>query len=197
MFNYRQTTNPKTMTNAAADYPLNCIDNLSDGFSGWFAISNTRQCNDFCYWHQEPIKNKTEEKDGADGNDNDAGSADEGEDEEADSGDDGDDGESQYTAWNTANPHQTTVIHADDSGDQKVSAYWVCVYDAADDTVLASQAQGQSWFESWHTYYSGGKNDMSMIPPLDGIQERFDNVPFPYLRCQKVRWWYIIFIYFF
>mmetsp|Transcript_2949 Transcript_2949/g.6460 ORF Transcript_2949/g.6460 Transcript_2949/m.6460 type:complete len:839 (-) Transcript_2949:341-2857(-) len=32
------------------DSPLNCIDDTGDGFSGWFAISNPRRCNDFCFW---------------------------------------------------------------------------------------------------------------------------------------------------
>lgn len=32
------------------DYPLNCIERVDDGFSGWFAITNPRKCNDFCYW---------------------------------------------------------------------------------------------------------------------------------------------------
>jgi len=36
------------------DYPLNCIEETGDGFSGWFAISNTKQCNDFCYWNLPP-----------------------------------------------------------------------------------------------------------------------------------------------
>ncbi|KAL9184644.1 hypothetical protein ACHAXT_012614 [Thalassiosira profunda] len=35
---------------ASSSYPLNCIDDTGDGFSGWFAISHPRQCNDFCYW---------------------------------------------------------------------------------------------------------------------------------------------------
>ena len=35
------------------DYPLNCLDGLSDGFSGWFAVSDPNQCNDFCWWDHE------------------------------------------------------------------------------------------------------------------------------------------------
>ena len=37
----------------AADYPLNCLDDLSDGFSGWFAVSDPNQCNDFCFWDHD------------------------------------------------------------------------------------------------------------------------------------------------
>jgi hypothetical protein len=33
-----------------SNYPLNCVDDTGGGFSGWFAIYNYRQCNDFCYW---------------------------------------------------------------------------------------------------------------------------------------------------
>ncbi|KAL7555180.1 hypothetical protein ACHAWF_018990 [Thalassiosira exigua] len=36
------------------DYPLNCVDDAGDGFSGWFAISNPRRCDDFCYWRPPP-----------------------------------------------------------------------------------------------------------------------------------------------
>jgi len=42
------------MVNSSEDYPLNCIEETGDGFSGWFAISNNKQCNDFCYWNLPP-----------------------------------------------------------------------------------------------------------------------------------------------
>lgn len=45
------------------DYPLNCLDSLSDGFSGWFAVSDPNQCNDFCFWdHEQTTTNSTGEQ---------------------------------------------------------------------------------------------------------------------------------------
>ena len=45
----------------AADYPLNCLDDLSDGFSGWFAVSDPNQCNDFCFWDHDHETNSTDQ----------------------------------------------------------------------------------------------------------------------------------------
>ena len=42
------------------DYPLNCLSDTGDGFSGWFAVSNPKICNDFCYWSSEPESNNSE-----------------------------------------------------------------------------------------------------------------------------------------
>lgn len=150
------------MANPMNDYPLNCIDNLSDGFSGWFAISNPRKCNDFCYWHHEPLQADSENED-----ENNAVTDDD------ENNDDDDRSSSQYTAWNTANPHKTTIIEKSEKSRQ--SAYWVCVYDAADDSVLASQAEGKSWVDTWQKYI-----------PMDDSLIGDDGVPFPFLRCQKV-----------
>ena len=94
------------------DYPLNCIDDTGDGFSGWFAISNPRQCNDFCYW-QLPSQNG-----------------------------------SSYAAWNTANPHMSTVVSTPIG-----TAYWTCAYDSADDTTIAAVAEEHRWDDSWRKYY--------------------------------------------
>mmetsp|Transcript_23398 Transcript_23398/g.47354 ORF Transcript_23398/g.47354 Transcript_23398/m.47354 type:complete len:820 (-) Transcript_23398:48-2507(-) len=143
------------------DYPLNCIDNLSDGFSGWFAISNPRKCNDFCYWHHEPIKADS-------GNDDENNAV--TDDDENNNDEDGSSG--QYTAWNTANPHKTTMIKKSEKSRQ--SAYWVCVYDAVDDSILASHAEGKSWVDTWQKFI-----------PMDDTLIGDDGVPFPFLRCQK------------
>lgn len=45
-----------------ADYPLNCLSNTGDGFSGWFAISNPTICNDFCYWSTSDSSTDSEEE---------------------------------------------------------------------------------------------------------------------------------------
>lgn len=120
---------------SSLDYPLNCIDDTGDGFSGWFAISNTRQCNDFCYW-QLPSQNIS------------------------------------YAAWNTANPHESTVIKTPFG-----IAYWTCAYDSADDRTLKSAAEEHRWVDSWRDFY---------LPPMDSpnLGDASD-VPFPYLKCQK------------
>ena len=31
-------------------YPIKCYSGFRDGFSGWYAISNRHECNDFCFW---------------------------------------------------------------------------------------------------------------------------------------------------
>jgi len=56
------------------------------------------------------------------------------------------------------------------------TAHWTCVYDGAGDKTTVSMADGDSWIESWEKYSS--RNDAT--PQAD-----VDNVPFPYLRCQK------------
>ena len=121
------------------DYPLNCIDDTGDGFSGWFAISNPRQCNDFCYW-QLPSQNG-----------------------------------SSYAAWNTANPHMSTVVSTPIG-----TAYWTCAYDSADDTTIAAVAEEHRWDDSWRKYYSPPKEDGK-----SNLEDVIENVPFPYLKCQK------------
>lgn len=156
------------------DYPLNCIENTGDGFSGWFAISNTRQCNDFCYWHQNP----SGARDHSTLDDDDATDGDGSESEE-------------YTASNTADPHQTTVIYSDAHPNENSTpiAYWVCVYDAADDSTLTSMVNGQSWIESFHKYHSLGNYSISRSSDDSnggGTTNVYDkNIPFPYLKCQK------------
>ncbi len=157
------------MADATNDYPLNCIDNLSDGFSGWFAISNPRKCNDFCYWHHESPQTDYESNDGSR-----VGTDDDDDDDDENNDDDEDGSSGRYTAWNTANPHKFTVIQKSEKA--TLSAYWVCVYDAADDSVLASRAEGKSWVDTWQNYIT---MDESLIGD--------DGVPFPFLRCQKVR----------
>ncbi len=116
-------------------YPLNCIDDTGDGFSGWFAISNSRQCNDFCYW-QLPAQNIS------------------------------------YAAWNTANPHMSTVINT-----LFGMAYWTCAYDSADDKTMVSAAEEHGWVDSWRRYYFPPMNNPSFGDVSD--------ILFPYLRCQK------------
>ena len=32
-------------------YPIKCYGSLSDGFSGWYAVSDPSLCNDYCYWN--------------------------------------------------------------------------------------------------------------------------------------------------
>lgn len=123
------------------DYPLNCIDDTGDGFSGWFAISNPRQCNDFCYWKLPEDEDRRAER-------------------------------LVYAAWNTANPHKSTVITTPLSG----IAYWTCVYDSANDQTLVSLAQEQRWIDSFQKYYS---------PPPSRTTVNKEDVPFPYLKCQK------------
>ncbi|KAL7448600.1 hypothetical protein ACHAWC_000762, partial [Mediolabrus comicus] len=156
----------------ASDYPLNCIDSTGDGFSGWFAITNPRQCNDFCYWSVDKKKKSASD----DTNEN-----------EDDNEDD------SYTALNTANPHETTVIYnaASTNNDttrskEEAVAHWVCIYNSADDKTLVSQAEGEKWIDTWHKYLD--KRTMSTLSPTlhddDGKNNNI-NVPFPYLRCTK------------
>jgi hypothetical protein len=154
-----------TMVVSEDDYPLNCIDSTGDGFSGWFAITNPRKCNDFCYWRKETTKNSTND----DAN------------EENNGGD-------RYTSRNTANPHQTTVIYDDannnnSSSHQPTTAYyWVCIYDSADDKTLVSQVNGEKWIDTWHDHL----DKKTTINNINYMQDNGNkNVPFPYLRCQK------------
>ncbi|KAL7541267.1 hypothetical protein ACHAXR_010762, partial [Thalassiosira sp. AJA248-18] len=137
------------------DYPLNCIDETGDGFSGWFAISNPRQCNDFCYWHLTSSSSSS-----SDSNNSSSST-------------------SYYAAWNTADPHQSTVIHTPIG-----TAYWTCIYDSADDKTTVSKANGESWVESWEKYSSHrGGDGVKPHEAAEGVVIK--NVPFPYLRCQK------------
>lgn len=161
-------------TSMSSDYPLNCIDSTGDGFSGWFAITNPRQCNDFCYWSVDDKKKKSASDDTNDNED----------DNEDDS----------YTALNTANPHETTVIYNAASANndnttrstEEAVAHWVCIYNSADDKTLVSQAEGEKWIDTWHKYLD--KRTMSNLYPSlnddDGKNNNI-NVPFPYLRCTK------------
>ena len=131
------------------DYPLNCLNDVGDGFSGWFAISNPRKCNDFCYWNLPP-----------DNNSNSSNST-------SSSG-------RSYAAWNTADPHHSTVI------DTPVgTAYWTCIYDSADDKDLLSKVTEQRWVDSWEKHWPHNHNDPK---PSQDVN---NNIPFPYLRCQK------------
>ena len=136
------------------DYPLNCIERVGDGFSGWFAITNPRKCNDFCYWNVVEANNNSNE--------------------ESDRG-------SRYTALNTADPHQTTVIYDADNFTRAV-AHWVCIYDSADDETLVSQASGEKWIETWRDNL-----DKSTINSFNYLlnHDNMENVPFPFLRCHK------------
>ena len=127
------------------DYPLNCINEVDDGFSGWYAISNPRKCNDFCYWHLPTT-------------------------------DDGDNTTTTlaYTAWNTANPHVSTVVHSPEG-----TSYWTCIYDASEDETTVETASGESWVDSWKQYNTSFSDS-------DTVNEHDSNdVPFPFLRCQK------------
>jgi hypothetical protein len=135
------------------DYPLNCIDDTGDGFSGWFAISNPRQCNDFCYWKLPDSVQQTTQN----GTTNSTTSA---------------GGGLVYAAWNTANPHKSTVISTPSSG----TSYWTCIYDSANDKTLVSLAQDERWIDSFQKYYT---------PPLTTTEVVNKDVPFPYLKCQK------------
>ena len=152
----------------ASDYPLNCIESTGDGFSGWFAITNPRQCNDFCYWSVDKKKKSSSASD--DTNEN-------KDDNEDDS----------YTALNTANPHETTVIYnaASTNNDttwstEEAVAHWVCIYNSAGDKTLVSQAEGEKWIDTWHKYLD--KRTMSTLYPTlhddDGKNNNI-NVPFP------------------
>jgi len=102
--------------------------------AGWFAISNTKQCNDFCYWNLPPSTDNSTS--------------------------------STYTSFNTANPHQTTVI---DTPDGKV--YWVCIFDSAEDAQTVSSVKEEPWIES---------NYATLLKTQDS-----KDATFPYLRCQK------------
>ena len=136
-------------------YPLNCIDDTGDGFSGWFAISNPRRCNDFCYWKLPP--EDEDRRTNQNGTNSSSTSA-------------ADESRLVYAAWNTANPHKSTVISTPSSG----VVYWTCVYDSANDKTLVSMAREERWIDSFHKYYS------PTPPPLTN-----EDVPFPYLKCQK------------
>lgn len=116
-----------------SDYPLNCLSDTGDGFSGWFAISNINKCNDFCYWSTATASN-----------------------------------DQDYTAYNTADPHQTTVTYFGN-----VTSYWTCVYDAAGDDVLTSMAVGQRWIDTYSQFMHVNTDD------------HVTGVAFPYLKCQK------------
>ena len=57
-------------------------------------------------------------------------------------------------------------------------AYWTCAYDSADDKTMVSVAEEHRWVDSWRKYHSPLKGDSLNL-------EDVDNVPFPYLKCQK------------
>ena len=62
-------------------YPIKCYSGFSDGFSGWYAVSNRRKCNDLCYW--EVIDNSDDSSETAVGG---------------------------YSPTNVADPHQATLL---------------------------------------------------------------------------------------
>ena len=128
------------MTNDG-DYPLNCIDDTGDGFSGWFAISNPRLCNDFCYWNVVASPRTAT-----------SGGSDEGTNDTA------------YNSRNTANPHVKSVIYYTPTTNNNVThtvpapvalAYWTCLFDVSSDKVLVSKAgNGQRWIDVGQNYVS-------------------------------------------
>ena len=74
----------------------------------------------------------------------------------------------EYAAWNTANPHQTTVIHTPVG-----TAYWTCIFDSADDKGMVTSVDEDKWIDFWQKYTPHDDDYIS------------DDIPFPYLRCQK------------
>ncbi|KAL3778783.1 hypothetical protein HJC23_002689 [Cyclotella cryptica] len=143
-------------SSSTSDHPLNCLSDTGDGFSGWFAISNPRKCNDFCYWAI------------------DTGGGDDGDEYDGD--------EAGYTSYNTADPHHTTVIINND-----FSAYWVCVYNAAGDDFMASQAEGQRWVDTWQKFSTNTLHarQVDKYQQLNDSIVKNHGVSFPYLKCQK------------
>jgi hypothetical protein len=140
---------------ATDDYPLNCISDTGDGFSGWFAISNPRKCIDFCYWSVSTNKDSNEQSDDDDITDG-------------------------YNAYNTADPHHTTFIQENGNA----IAYWTCAYESSGDDVLASSAVGQRWVDTYHQFITNSVLNGDILE-TDNKQNVSANVPFPYLKCQK------------
>ena len=151
------------MTNDG-DYPLNCIDDTGDGFSGWFAISNPRLCNDFCYWEVVASPRTTTTA---------SGGSDEGTNDTA------------YNSRNTANPHVQSVIYYTPTNNNNETdaapvalAYWTCLFDVSSDKVLVSNAGiGQRWIDVGQNYVSSSITETMTTNSSD--------TPFPFLRCQK------------
>jgi hypothetical protein len=137
----------------ADDYPLNCLTDTGDGFSGWFAISNPKKCNDFCYWSITYISDNAT-----------ASSSDSRE-------------QYQYTVFNTANPHNVTVVIHDN-----FTSYWECVYDSASDNVLTLEAVGERWVDTYHKFVKG---EARAAAATASQQSNVNGIPFPYLKCQK------------
>lgn len=157
------------MTNDG-DYPLNCIDDTGDGFSGWFAISNPRLCNDFCYWQVVASYRTTSSASGGSNEDEGAN-----------------DNDTAYNSRNTANPHVQSVIYYTPTTNNNETdtvpapvalAYWTCLFDVSSDKVLVSNAGiGQRWIDVGQNYVSSSIT-ATMTTNSSGT-------PFPFLRCQK------------
>ena len=135
-------SNKKMADDGDDDYPLNCIDDAGD-FSGWFAISSSKVCNDFCYWNNPSSSSSSN----------------------------GTTSNNEYAS--TANPHQSTVLHTPAG-----TVYWTCIYDSADDQSMLSKVEEHKWIDTWQNYAS--HNDVLKTLNIDS-----NDVPFPYLRCQK------------
>lgn len=146
------------------NYPLNCIDDTGDGFSGWFAVSNSRVCNDFCYW-QVVVNTQDIEEDDA----------------------------TAYHSWNTANPHVQSIIYyhvkkkrTNETNTAPVAvAYWTCLFNVANDKItVANAGNGQRWTDVWQEYVVS-TTATTNISRANDFDVMGNDVPFPYLRCQK------------
>ena len=169
--------------NSDDNYPLNCIDDTGDGFSGWFAVSNSRSCNDFCYWQvvvvAPPRTPPSSEGEGA----NSAMDTKKIEEEDA----------ATYHSWNTANPHIQSVIYYRAKKNRNetdsapvAAAYWTCLFNVADDKITVSNAgTGQRWMDVWQEYVSSTTATTNMSRDDDHDVKSSNGFPFPYLRCQK------------
>jgi len=175
------------------DYPLNCIDDTGDGFSGWFAISNPRTCNDFCYWEivtptrPTPSALSPSSVGGVQDESNSTAAA-----AAAAGGEQEVSGDSTYNSWNTANPHVSSVIYYPQNNNNETNAspiaYWTCLFDVADDKItVANAGNGQRWIDAWQYYDSPSSTTTTSTTKIGGGAPIAvtNDIPFPYLRCQK------------
>lgn len=171
------------------DYPLNCIDDTGDGFSGWFAISNPRTCNDFCYWEivtpTRPTTSSSPSSVGMGEEESKSTAAEAAVDEQEI------DGDTTYNSWNTANPHVSSVIYHPQNNNNETNAapvaYWTCLFNVASDKItVANQGNGKRWIDVWQDYDLSSTTTTTSPTKIGGGAPTVKNdIPFLYLRCQK------------
>ena len=120
-------------------HPISCYGGFSDGYSGWYAVSDRRRCTDFCYWEVDAAS--SDPRGGGGGG-----------------GPHGAGGGGVPTA---ADPHRTTYLAGPD-----FAASWRCALGAAG-TGTEEDGGGPRWSDvvDWRAAGLGNHTAVGLTPP--------------------------------